>query len=219
MKASARQKKILPAVFLFLTTALMSLGDPWPMCLRPPFITWVLGLGALVLHLYFTHKYQADLQTSEKKVESLEVAVREREQVQAEHRIRYGAAFREVLAEIGSERRWNANDRVSVYKARENRSGFALLGRYSPNDSYDKPGPRATYPIDRGFIADASNHRGLHHTGLPDPKEKEYVQWQKGHGLKSKEVKALTMKSRCYYSYLVDEGLPPLRLTLSVDGS
>ena len=176
-------KRRLGPIFLILQTGLLSIGDPFAW-FGGTFVFWILGLIATYLHWHFTQRHKTEIETLQQEIVKLNAIISEHEEVQQEHVKRYGAAFRDVLVEIGKECGLDRDDRVSVYKARENLSEFVLLGRYSPNVVYERPG-RGTYPINRGLIAEASESSGPPYEDLPDPhpQKAQYSRWHKDHGL------------------------------------
>ncbi len=90
-------------------------------------------------------------------------------------------------------------ERISAYRHRESIRAFQLIGRYSENPDYNRPG-RPMYPDDQGVIRDAWLD-GDATASLPDPKTDEesyYRELEDEWGIDRSTAENFTMRTREY---------------------
>ncbi len=111
----------------------------------------------------------------------------------------YSLCSSELTSILRNALGYGDTERISAYRHREAISAFQLIGRYSENPTYNKPG-RPVYPEDEGVIRDAWGE-GVATASLPDRRtdEEEYyrtleVEWNIGRST----AEDLTMGSREY---------------------
>lgn len=101
-----------------------------------------------------------------------------------------------LFAQIGL----NNNDRISVYSHEE--QAFIMLGRYSPNPEYKKPG-RGIYPDDQGCIGEAWRQGKAIISNIPTPGTKSYYREMLRWNITESVADSLRMKSQCYVGYAI----------------
>ena len=92
------------------------------------------------------------------------------------------------------------NDRISVYSHEE--QAFIMLGRYSPNPEYKKPG-RGIYPDDQGCIGEAWRQGKSIISNIPNPGTKGYYREMLRWNITENIANSLQMKSQCYVGYAI----------------
>ena len=108
--------------------------------------------------------------------------------------------FKHSLIFLSNSLGYGVNERISIYEEDLESSSFVLVGRYSNNPLYNKPG-RDKYPKDEGYVALGWTGNEFCQGTLPDPNEnfEEYVAAIQADCKISKgTIQSLSMKSRSY---------------------
>lgn len=108
--------------------------------------------------------------------------------------------FKHSLIFLYNSLGYGVNDRISIYEHNSEDNTFVMVGRYSSNPTYNKPG-RNIYPNNEGYIALGWKGNSFCQGELPDPDTEfdEYVNVIKDECNISKQtIKNLSMKSRSY---------------------
>lgn len=110
-----------------------------------------------------------------------------------------------LLYAIARELSFTPNERVSFYikrKNKDNKTEFALCGRYSPSESYNKPG-RSSYPLNEGVIGKAWDTGEFETSEFPDWADSadKYISiCHDKFGMKAKSTRKLAMHPRYMYA-------------------
>ena len=98
-------------------------------------------------------------------------------------------------------------DRISLYVL--NGEEFRIIGRYSENPKFKRIG-RKYYPSDCGYIAMCFNNNNGNpyfvKDGLPSSLDKYVARVSKETGMSADVIKALSMKSRSYFTRVITDG-------------
>jgi hypothetical protein len=97
---------------------------------------------------------------------------------------------------------FNPADRISLYAHDNADSTFLLLGRFSPNEDWRRPG-RKSYPATEGCIGKAWTNDWSYIADFPSRDDPTYLQKCQEFGLEEELAKRLRMPSRFYYGWKV----------------
>lgn len=99
------------------------------------------------------------------------------------------------------------SDRISLYVLNDKK--FQIIGRYSKNPKF-KEIRRKEYPSDCGYIAKCLNNNNGNpyfvKEGLPSNLDKYVARVSKETGMSADVIKALSMKSRSYFTRVITDG-------------